>query len=286
MFRILERFPDEQSCFTFLEQLRWGDDPACPLCGSVDVASKRDGDRVGRWNCHDCRSSFNVLSGTIFEKTRIPLRKWFCAISLMIDARKGVSSFQLARDLNVAQKTAWSMQHRIRQAMLDSEQEVVLQGIVEADETYVGGKPRHEPGVSVKRGRGTDKTPVIGVVERGGKVVAQVAQDVSGATIGRFIRRTVDAVDSTLLTDQFRSYHSVRSFIRHIAVNHRLGWGQGNIHTNTIEGFWAGVKRAWYGTHHHYSREWMPLFIAEACWKYNHRKSADAFAVFMAGCVA
>lgn len=222
MFRILERFQDEQSCFTFLEQLRWGDDPACPLCGSMHVAPKRDGRRIGRWNCHDCRSSFNVLSGTIFEKTRIPLRKWFCAVSLMIDARKGVSSFQMARDLNIPQKSAWSMQHRIRQAMADAEQGVVLKGIVEADETYVGGQPRHDSGLPIKRGRGPFKVPVVGVVERGGRVVARVSPDVSRPTISGFIRRTVDAAGSILLTDQFRSYHSVRSFIRHIAVNHRL----------------------------------------------------------------
>lgn len=206
MFRILERFPDEESCFTFLEQYRWGADPVCALCGSTNVAPKRDGRRTGRWNCHDCRSSFNVCSGTIFEKTRIPLRKWFCAISLMIDAKKGVSSFQLARDLNIPQKSAWGMQHRIRQAMADSEQEVCCKAS-EADEAYVGGKPRHEPGVPTKRGRGTEKTPVIGVVERRGRVVAQ---DVSGATIGRFIRETVDAAGSTLLTDQFPSYHSMK----------------------------------------------------------------------------
>ena len=124
-----------------MERVRWGDEPSCPQCGSVKAARKIDGRRIGRWNCHDCHASFNVLSGTIFEKTKLPLQKWFMAIGLMVNAKKSISSHQLARDLELNQKSAWFMQQRIRAAMA-ADQAPMLQGIVEADETYIGGKPR------------------------------------------------------------------------------------------------------------------------------------------------
>lgn len=141
LLTIFSRFPDQEACIEYLEKVRWGHNPYCPLCGATTVARKIDSGRIGRWNCHACTSSFNVLSNTIFEKTRIPLQKWFLAIGIVVNAKKSVSSHQLARDLDMNQKSAWFMQQRIRAAMLTDEGEL-LQGIVEADETYVGGKPR------------------------------------------------------------------------------------------------------------------------------------------------
>lgn len=141
LLRIFKRFPDQEACIEHLENIRFGETPYCPHCGSVSVARKCDGDRVGRWNCHACKSSFNVLSGTIFEKTRVPLQKWFLAIGLMVNAKKSVSSPQLARDLDLTRQTALYVQKRIR-AQMAADQSGLLQGIVEADETYVGGKPR------------------------------------------------------------------------------------------------------------------------------------------------
>ena len=179
LITIFQRFPDQEACIEHLERIRWGDTPGCPHCGSVSVAPKADGDRVGRWNCHDCRSSFNVLSGTIFEKTKIPLQKWFLALGLMVNAKKSLSSHQLSRDLDLNQRSALYMQQRIRAQMATEQAGLFLEGIIEADETYVGGKPRrtnvrdeYQP---APRGRATRKTPVIGAVERGGKVAAQVA---------------------------------------------------------------------------------------------------------------
>ena len=175
LIKVFQRFPDHESCLEHLEQARWGDRPACPLCGSLSVAHKADSFRQGRWNCHDCKSSFNVLSGTIFQKTKLPLQKWFLAISLVLNAKKSVSSYQLSRDLDLNQKSAWFMAMRIRRAMI-SEGEL-LSGIVEAVETYVGGRPRkpnkRKDDVKHPRGRGTDKLPIVGAVERGGNVVAQ-----------------------------------------------------------------------------------------------------------------
>lgn len=153
LLSIFSRFPDQEACIEHLEQVRWGDKPACPHCGSLHVARKADGKRVGRWNCHDCKSSFNVLSKTIFERTQLPLQKWFLAIGLVVNAKKSLSSYQLARDLELNQKSAWYMQTRIRGAMAAAQGDL-LQGIVEADETYVGGKPRKS-----NRRRSQDRCP-------------------------------------------------------------------------------------------------------------------------------
>ncbi|MCY4239966.1 MAG: IS1595 family transposase [Rhodospirillaceae bacterium] len=131
---IFQRFPNQDACIAHLEKALWADQPRCPHCGSTRVARKEDQGRVGRWNCHDCKSSFNVLSGTIFEKTRIPLQKWFLGIALIVKARKRLSSCQLARDLNMNQKSAWYMQQRIRTAMASKQGKILLSDIAAADE--------------------------------------------------------------------------------------------------------------------------------------------------------
>ncbi|MCC6981832.1 MAG: IS1595 family transposase [Bauldia sp.] len=289
LLAIFSRFPDQESCIEYLEKVRWGDEPSCPYCGSVNVARKGEAGRVGRWNCHSCKSSFNVLAKTIFEKTRIPLQKWFLAIGLVINAKKSLSSWQLSRDLDLNQKTAWYVQQRIRAAMLTEEGEL-LQGIVEADETYVGGKPRkgnkRDDDKPTKRGRGTKKVPVIGAVERGGRVVARVAEDLTGKGIYRFLKSTIDPKGSLLITDELSAYNAASGLFTRAVINHRERYSDGATHTNTIEGFWALIKRAWYGSHHHYTRKFMPLFVAESCWKYNQRQNHDPFAFFMRRCFA
>ena len=289
LLEIFRRFPTQESCIEHLENVRWGDCPACPHCGSVDVARKDENDRVGRWNCHDCRASFNVLSGTIFCKTRIDLQKWFLAIALMVNAKKSLSSYQLARDLDLTHQTALYVQQRIRAAMAESDTGL-LQGIVEADETYIGGRPRkgnrREDDKPNPRGRATKKTPVIGAVERGGKVKAQVATDLTGKGIVRFLREHMDPRGSVLITDEYRAYRAVRSFMHHATIDHSVSYADGDTHTNTIEGFWSLLKRAWYGSHHHYSRALTPLFVAETAWKYNHRSDRNAFGSFLRDCMA
>ena len=289
LLAIFSRYPDQESCIEHLESVRWGDDPCCPHCGSVGVARKADGQRVGRWNCHDCKASFNALSGTVFEKTRVPLQKWFLAIGIMANAKKSVSSCQLARGLELTQPTAWYLMHRIRAAMIEGQGEL-LQGVIEADEPYVGGKPRkgnkRDDDKPSKRGRGTSKVPVIGAVERGGKVVAKVATDLSGKGILHFIKSNVDPDGSLLVTDEYSVYNTVRKIMAHAVINHSKSYSEGDTHTNTIEIFWALLRRAWYGQHHHYKARYMPLYIAEACWKYNRRKSASTFDGFLKDCFA
>ena len=292
LFEVFRRFPDHEACIEHLEELRWGDEPQCPYCGSFHVARKGEVDRIGRWNCHDCKSSFNVLAKTIFQKTRVPLQKWFLAISLTINAKKSISSYQLSRDLDINQKTAWYMLTRIRLEMA-SKEDVILQGIIEADETYIGGKPRKRNRKEDddltpprKRGRGTDKTPVIGAVERGGKVVARVAHKLDGQSIKQFIRETVEIAGSLLITDEYKGYYAIRGMIPHSVINHQVSYADGDTHTNTIEGFWSLLKRAWYGTHHHFTECFTPLYVGETCWKYNNRKNKNAFDTFLRGVFA
>lgn len=290
LVQIFTRFPDQEACIAHLEKWRWNDSPTCPHCNSNHVERKNENDRVGRWNCHKCKSSFNVLSGTIFEKTSTPLQKWFLAIGLMLNAKKSLSCYQLSRDLDIPKSTAHRMQHKIRAQMASKQDDIVLQGIIEADETYIGGKPRkpnkREDDKPAKRGRGTDKTPVIGVVERGGNVVAEVAANLTGKNIMRFIKSSVDTAGSMLITDEFASYRAMSEVMPHAWINHKEQYVDGAIHTNTIEGVWALIKRAWYGSHHHYSKTYMPLYIAEACWKYNNRKSENTFGAFIRGLFA
>lgn len=285
LLAIFRRFPDQQACIDHLESIRFANGPYCPLCGSTEnVKRKNERGRVGRWNCHDCKKSFNVLSGTVMQGTHVPLVKWFAAIALVVNAKKSLSSHQLARDLELNPPTAWYMQQRIRAAMA-SDQAPMLAGIVEADETYVGGKPRkrnkRDDDKQNPRGRGTDKTPIIGAVERDGNVIAQVADDLSGKGILSFIRQSVKTEDSMLITDEYKAYNAVHSVMPHAVVNHSRAYSENGIHTNTIEGFWSLIKRAWYGSHHKYTLKFTPLFVAEAAWKYNHRKNAHAWDAFM-----
>ena len=161
---------------------------------------------------------------------------------------------------------------------------VLLQGIVEADEAYIGGNSRKdydkEAGEPRKRGRGTVKDAVIGAVARGGKVVAELVSDITGDTIAAFIRRVVNTTDAKLYTDRFRGYNDIGKEMEHETINRSEQWEADGIHTNTMEGFWSFVKRAWYGSHHHYSTRYTPLYLAEACYKYNYRET-NIFAKFL-----
>jgi transposase-like protein len=285
IIELFQSFQTQEQAVEHLERVRWGGRPVCPYCGSLHVGRHASSDRkMPRMQCRDCSRAFAVTVGTLFHGTHIQLRDWFLVLALMLNAKKSASAYQIARDLGMRRPTVWSMMHRIRTAMAaDPEQNELLHGIVEADETYVGGKPRkgnkRDDDTPNKRGRGTKKVPVIGAVERGGRVVARVANpgDLSAKGIGKFIARFVDAAGTILITDEYKGYNRVSGTMLHAVIKHAEGYADGATHTNTIEGFWSLVKRAWYGSHHHYSRKYMPLYIAEACFKYNRRKSATAF---------
>ena len=286
LLKVIERFPTQESCVEHLESLRWDKMPYCAHCGSIDVKKRAETEigRIGRWNCHDCSATFKVTCKTVFHGTKVPLQKWFLAISLIANAKKSLSSHQLARDLDLNQKTAWYMMTRIR-AEMAKKGRVLLKGIIEADEVYIGGKPRkpnkREDDKPAKRGRGTPKTPVLGAVERGGKVVAQVAEDLTGRGILKFIRSVVNLKDSELITDEFRAYLEVGKEVKHAIIKHSEQYADGEIHTNTIEGFWSLLKRAWFGQHHHYQTGYTSLYVAEACYKYNYRNLDTIFWKFL-----
>ena len=291
IIELFETFETNLDAVEYLEQVRWGGKPACHYCGCEKTSIHQSKDRATRrWQCHVCRRAFAVTVGTVFHRTHVPLKQWFLILTLMLNAKKSASSHQVARDLGMHQTTVWSIMHRIRAAMaLDPEQEALFKGIVEADETYIGGKPRKTNKVKNRvahpRGRGTSKTPVVGVLERGGRVHAQVGADLTSDGLQWFIERFVQKDGTILITDANPAYRQVGRTMFHAVINHSLAWVEQFTHTNQIEGFWSLVKRAWVGQHHHYSVKYMPLYLAEACFKYNHRARKDSFENSIAICV-
>lgn len=289
IIEIFQSYQTQEQAIEHLERVRWAGEPNCPYCGSTAVGRHASGDRNSvRWQCRDCTRAFAVTVGTLFHGTHVPLRNWFLVLALMLNAKKSASAYQIARDLGMRRATVWSLMHRIRTAIAaDPVQDRLLHGIVEADEAYVGGEPRktdnHDDDTPAKRGRRTEKVAVAGVVQRRGCVVARLVNpgELGAKGLGYFIARFVDKAGTLLLTDEWSGYSRANETMLHAVVRHKRGYAVRMVHTNTIEGFWSLVKRAWYGTHHHYSRKYMPLYIAEACYKYNRRTSVSAFAYSM-----
>lgn len=281
LIEVFQSFQTQEQAVDYLETVRWRGRPVCPYCKSESVGRHASGDRAAvRWQCRECSRAFAVTVGTIFHGTHIGLKKWFLVLGLMLNAKKSASAYQIARDLGMRRPTVWSMMHRIRTAMAnDGEQAELMYGIVEADEVYIGGKPRKgnggRNGKPAKRGRGTAKTPVVGVMERGGRVMARAfdKRDLTSKGLRKFIERFVDCAASVLMTDEFPGYYGMAEVMEHATVNHQVEYSNGMVHTNSIEGFWSSVKRAWYGSHHHYSVKFINLYIAEACYKFNTRKA-------------
>lgn len=270
---------DETAAVEFLEKQRWEDMPCCPECGSVDVYQMQDrktGERQAnfRWRCRDCSKQYTVRTGTVFEESRIPLRHWCYGFWRSCTSKKGVSALEIHRHTGVSYKSALFMLHRIRFAMADS---VVgpLSGDVEVDETYVGGKPRYK-GQS-KRGRGTNKQPVVALVERGGRVKTRPVANVTGATLKGIIRESVDR-SSRIITDENTAYRGIGPEFAggHESVCHsRKEYVRGDIHSNTIEGFFSQVKRGLNGIYHSVSKEHLHRYLAEFEFRYNNRELTD-----------
>ncbi len=260
-----ERYQDEDTCLEEVFQNRYGALKACPDCGKETTFSKVSGRKC--WACQWCGFQLHPLADTIFHKSDTPLLKWFFAIYLFASSKNGVAAKELERLLGVTYKTAWRMAKQIR--LLFDENKSKLSGIVEADETYVGGK-RHG-----KRGRGAaGKTAVVGMVERDrGRIVAKVVGDVKASTIKPLIRSNV-RIGSTLMTDEFGSYNNIRKEgYKHRRVNHgSKQYVRGNSHTNTIEGFWSQLKRSIHGTYHAVSPKHLQSYVDEFSYRYSKRK--------------
>ncbi|MFH2035152.1 MAG: IS1595 family transposase [Candidatus Zixiibacteriota bacterium] len=270
---VYDRFPTNQDCLNYLEKVRWKGKPTCPYCDSQNVTPLS---KENRHHCNTCNTSFSVTVRTIFHKTKLPLQKWFLAISLVLNAKKGISARQLARDIKVNKDTAWSMGMRIRRAMI--EQRELMQGIVEMDETYIGGKPRKGGGGGHnKRGRGTKKAPVIGIAERNGKIKARPAKNVKDRTLRSLVRENVDLKNTVLITDEFTGYSRMSTIIDHQVVNHHIWYADGYRHTNNIESFWALLKRGIVGQYHKVSIRHLSKYIDEFCYRHNNRGKDDLF---------
>lgn len=281
---------DETAAVEFLEKLRWGDSPCCPRCGDTDVYQMRDSRTGGRnarylWRCRGCKKQYTVRIGTVFEDSRIPLRHWCYAFWAACASKKGVSALQIKRQTGLTYKSALFMMHRIRFAMAPANDQDggKLTGIVEADETFIGGKPRyHEPRVpkkfrTKKMNTGHHrKQPVFGALERGGRVRARVIADVTGANLRAAVEEHIDK-SAHLVTDENTGYIAVgKEYQSHETVCHsRREYVREGVTTNSIESFWAILKRGVMGTFHNISRKHLQRYLDEFEYRYNTRKVDD-----------
>lgn len=272
-----------EAAVEYLERLRWPNGPVCPHCGEFECKFYRLNVKSTKrklWKCGACRKQFTVTVGTIFQDSHITLDKWLLAFHLLCSSKKGMSALQIQRMLRLGSyKTAWHMCHRIRWAMAEPTSTRLLAGVVEADETYVGGKARNRKkryqGVT-KTGRGTDKAPVMALVERGGEVRSTHIANVSGDQVKSVIRRHV-AREARIMTDSFRSYAGLdREFASHETVNHVDEYVRGDVHTNTAENFFAILKRGITGSYHFVSEAHLHRYLSEFDFRYNARHLTDS----------
>jgi transposase-like protein len=277
---VYKTFPTETDCLNHIEKVRWHGKPICPYCQS---AKQTPLPKENRYHCNNCNTTFSVTVGTIFHHTHLPLQKWFLALSLVLNAKKGISARQLGRDLQVNKDTAWRMAMKIRQAMTQQAQRELLTGVVEMDETYIGDKPRKGSGdgTPLKRGRGTKKTPVVGMIERNGQIRAKVIKNkkLNIKTLNSLVRENVDTENTTLITDEYRGYFGIKHLMPHKVVDHTVWYVNGDAHTNNIESFWALLKRGIVGQYHKVSLRYLPKYIDEFCFRHNYRKHEDIFAL-------
>jgi len=273
---ISERFATDDKAREYLEIIRWPNGPVCPHCKNADSqkiwkieANPSKKVRAGLYQCAECDKQFTVTIGTIYEDSHIPLRKWLVAWYLVCSAKKGISALQIQRSLGLGSyRTAWMMMHKIRHAMKDPVFSGKLEGTVEIDETYVGGKPRPGDGKPRKAGRGTlHKVPVVALVERSGDVRTKVVANVSQKNLKSFINKVYPSL--------------VYPFVRHDVVNHsQKEYARHNAdgtvsHVNSCESFFSLLKRGIVGAFHHVSPEHLPRYCDEFCFRWNHRKVTD-----------
>ncbi|HEY5325949.1 MAG TPA: IS1595 family transposase [Mucilaginibacter sp.] len=306
-YDMLQVLPDDNACRLFLEDLRWKGTPVCPHCGSVNENHYKlntKGVFNGLYKCKDCRERFTVTVGTMFEGSHVPLRKWFIAIYIFTAHKKGISSIQLGKDLGITQKSAWFVLSRLRNNF-SNKLDVQFEGIVEADETFVGGKNKNRHAnkkIEGSQGRSAaDKTPVIGLAQRQiveyklrphkvipGKVVNEkiviqpslvscnVVSDTSAETLQPLLLSQIKA-NSKVVTDAYRSYNSLDKNFNHVSIKHTDGnyITVGEDHTNSIEGFWSQLKRGIFGIYHNVSPKHLNKYCDEFAFRYNTRTISD-----------
>ncbi len=276
LIQVLDYFKNEETCIQYLAHQRWGETPCCPHCGNAKAWKTNRG-----YTCaaKECSKKFSVTSGTIFENTKLSLRLWFATIYLCTAHKKGISSLQLSRDLNVTQKTAWFLLHRVREMLAYNNPEY-LNGTIEVDETYVGGKSKNKhvsKRIPNSQGRsGNGKTAVIGLLERNGNVKTFVIDNTESSTLQPIMLANVNP-NATVVTDAYRSYNGLSAVYNHITVKHTENnyITVGEDHTNNIEGFWSLLKRGIVGIYHYVSPKHLGRYCNEFGYRYNTRKVSD-----------
>jgi hypothetical protein len=290
--QLMAKFPTNEDCKAYLQERRWPDGIVkCPRCGNGKVYGSKA--RPFTWQCMKCGIGprkpyrFSVIVGTIFENTNYPLKTWFEVLWSMLNAKKGISAMQIQRQIGCASySTAWYMCMRLRAGMQDDDFKKLM-GIVEVDETWIGGKNknRHKDKRNTK-GRGpVGKTAVIGAIARKGSVIAMMAESLDTKTLTDFVHRTVSDKVDLLATDEHPSYVHLRETFPHESVDHsREEYVRGLVHTGTIDSFWSLLKRGIMGSFHHVSKKYLPLYINEFSYRYNNRKNEDMFGQAVAAC--
>jgi transposase-like protein len=282
-------FPDEDACCAYLVARRWPDGVRCPRCGAENPHKLPS--RPWSWQCYQCAPDtsyrFSHLAGTIFENTNKPLRDWLKVAHLMLTSKKGMSALQIMRYMGFGSyKTAWGMCHKIRTALIEGAEK--LGGIVEVDETFVGGKAhnRHwDKRDGTGGGMGSGKTPIIGAVKRKGNVIARVIANIDTKTLDTFVHETVSNKVSLLCTDENSGCRYLNRTYPRQVIRHGAGlYVIGAMHTQTIECFWSLIKRGVMGTFHKVSRKYLPLYVAEFQFRYNNRENRDIFGEAMRRC--
>jgi len=285
---ISRRFNTDAAAREYLEAIRWPNGAVCPHCGNGDKdyiwkikANTKKKIREGLYQCAKCKSQFTVTVGTIFEDSRVPLRKWLVAWYMLCTSKKGVSALQIQRMLALGSyRTAWMMMHKIRHALRDPAFSDKLSGIVETDETYIGGRRR-----GMGRAYRGNKTAVVSLVERKGRVRSVVMPNVTGKNLKAVLQEHIEP-SARVMTDGFRGYRNAAvGFASHEPVRHDKGeYARGDVNTNTVEGYFSLLKRGINGVFHHVSVKHLPLYLAEFDFRYNHREVTDGERTLAALC--